>query len=282
MFGRAMRALPGGCLAMVALAAHAEARPATPPPQVPPAVTYADLADLADSAPLVLRAQLRKLAPVESQRAPGVRPGWGRFYAEAKTGALLAGNASVGESLRYLVDLPLDARGKPPALNKKLVLLFAAPVAGRPGELRLVAPDAQVVWDAGSEAKLRAILTELVTADAPPRITGVREAIHVAGDLAGEGETQLFLSTRDGSAASIAVTRRSGAAPAWGVSFSEVLDNASQPPRESLRWYRLACFLPPALPPGVNLSESMAEKAQAQSDYRLVVDGLGPCPRLRK
>ena len=110
----------------------------------------------------------------------------------------------------------------------------------------------------------------------------MREAIHVAGTLAGEGETQVFLATGDGSAAAIAVTRRADAVPAWGVSFSEVLESGSQPPRESLRWYRLACFLPPALPAGVNLSESTSEKMQANADYRLVIQALGPCLRLRR
>ncbi len=272
---------------------HAAA-PASAPPAAPPAApmaAYADLADLADSAPLVLRAQLRKLVRVDPAREIGVRPGWGRFYVEAKTSALLAGDSVIGESLRYLADLPLDARGKPQTptnqpLTKKLVLLFASAVPGRPGirpgELRLIAPDAQLLWDTQSETKLRAILTELIAPEAPARISGVREAINVAGTLAGEGETQMFLATRDGTAASISVVRRPGAAPVWGVSFSEVAEGGSPPQRETLRWYRLACFLPPALPPGVNLSDSPQERAQAEADYLLVMAGLGSCPRLRR
>ncbi len=263
---------------------HCPAAAATPPAAISPApsATYADLADLADSASLVLRAQVRKLAQLEPVRARGVRPGWGRFYVEAKTGALLAGGSVLGKSLRYLADLPLDARGKPPRLKKAMVLLFARAAPGRPGELQLVAPDAQIVWDAASEAKLRAILTELLSPGAPAGITGVREAIHVPGTLAGEGETQMFLGTRDGSAASIAVRRQPGAAPSWGVSFSEVLDGGKPPPRETLAWYRLACFLPPALPRGVNLSETDADRAAADADYRLVRSELGACPRLRR
>jgi len=193
----------------------------------------------------------------------------------------------IGESLRYLGDLPLDARGKVPVLTKKQVLLFASAVAANasgdhPGELRLVTPDAQVLWDPASEARLRAILPELLAADAPPRITGVREAINVAGELAGQSETQIFLSARDGGAAAISVTRRPGVAPVWGVSFSEAAEGGKAPPRETLRWYRLACFLPPALPRGTNLSESPEEKAQADADYRLVMGELGACPRLRR
>ena len=249
---------------------------AAPPP------TYADLAGLADSAPLVLRAQLRKLAPVEPERAPGVRPGHGRFYVEARVKALLAGNSALAEAQRYLVDMPLDARGRPPMAKKQEVLLFARAVSGRPGELQLVAPGSQLAWDAASEAKLRGILAELHAPGAPGRISGVREAIHVPGNLAGEGETQIFLATPDGAAASVSVRRSPGAAPVWGASFSEVADVGAPPLRETLAWYRLACFLPPALPAGTNLSETAEDRAQAELDYRLVIAGLGACPRTRR
>lgn len=253
-----------------------------PPPPPPPAVTYADLADLADSAPLAIRAEVRRLVRVEPERAPGVAPGKGRFYVEARTQALLSGQGAIGEDLRYLADLPLDAKGRPPALRKKPVLLFGRAVPGRPGELRLAAPDAQVPWDAVSEEKLRAILTELLKPDAPPRVTGVREAIHVPGTLAGDGETQLFLSTANDSAAAITVQHRPGEAPVWGVSFSELVGGiGSAPAPETLAWYRLACFLPNALPRGANLSDTPASRARADGDYRLVLGLLGPCPRLR-
>lgn len=260
-----------------------QAMAASPPKvSVPtPPVTYADLADLADSATLVLRADLRKIVPLEPAQARGVRSGWGRFYAEAKTRALISGNAMLGESLKYLVDLPLDAKGKPPKLGKKPVLLFAAPVAGRPGELRLVAPDAQLLWDAPTEARLRGVLTELLAPGAPGRIAGIREAIHVPGNLAGEGETQMFLASPGDGAVSVTVSHRPGMPVSWGVSFSEVLENGAPPRRETLAWYRLACFLPWKLPARANLSDSPEDKARAEDDYRLVRDALGACPRTR-
>ena len=104
----------------------------------------ADLIDLADYADLVVRAKIRRQSEVAPERAPGVRPGHARYYIEADTVSLLAGTTPVGEQVRYLVDLPFDARGKKPKLRKQEVLLFARPVAGRPGELQLVAPDAQL------------------------------------------------------------------------------------------------------------------------------------------
>jgi hypothetical protein len=242
--------------------------------------SYADVADLADSAQQVIRAEIRKIAPVDSART---QPGWGRFYVEAKTRALIYGQGEVGESLRYLVDLPVNAKGKPPALKKKEVLLFARGGAGRPGEIQLVKPDAQLLWDAATEQQLRAVLAELHAAGAPAKVTGVREAIHVPGNLAGEGETQLFLATADGSAAAITLTRTSGGgAPKWSVSFSEVATGDGTPPtRDTLEWYRLACFLPKQLPAGSNLSGGASERQQAEADYRQVLSDLGDCGRTR-
>ena len=272
--------------ALLLLAAHLVSYSATAlaaaPPSSPPTASYADLADLADSARIVLRAQVRKIVAVEPARARGVRPGWARYYVEARTQALIRGETPLGQSLRYLVDMPADPRGKVPAIKKKDVLLFARSVTGAAGDLQLAAPDAQILWSADAETRLRAVLAALVAPDAPRRVIGVREALHVPGNLAGEGETQFFLDTADHSAASITVQHRPGAATAWGVSFSEVAAPVGSPPqRDTLAWYRLACFLPNALPAGVNLSESAASRAQAEADYRVVLGELGPCPRTR-
>jgi hypothetical protein len=260
--------------------AHAQ----IPQPAVnPDAPTYADLVALADSADMVLRAQVRSMARVENQRAPGLKAGKGRFYVKAKTRALLSGSRGVSDSLAYLVDLPLDSRGKPPALKKQDVLIFARPVAGSVDMLQLVAPDAQILWSDRDEAMLRTILRDLLSPDAPPVVTGVREIIHVPGNLAGAGETQIFLSTRGGSAASITVHHEPGRQPVWGVSFSELIADVTRSPRpETLEWYRLACFLPNTLPPAANLSEAPASRQQALSDYRMVLGQLGECRSNRR
>ena len=242
--------------------------------------TYADLADLADSAEMVVVAQVAKVQRVEDERAPGRTAGHGRFYVVARTRTLLTGSAPIGESIRYLVDLPLDARGKPPAFRKQDVFLFARAVPGRPDELRLVTPTAQRRWSAGADAQVRAILKALVSPDAPARVTGVRELLHVPGNLAGQGETQIFLSTANGSAASITVRHEAGGAVSWGVSFSELLAELGHPPRrDTLEWYRLACFLPNRLAPEANVSEGHAARRQAEADYRMVLGELGVCER---
>lgn len=243
-------------------------------------VSYADIVDLADSAGLVVHAQVAKMVRIENARANGLAPGYGRFYIEAKTKALLAGKTALGESVRYLVDLPLGASGKAPKLKKQDVFLFARAVPGRPDELQLVTPTAQKPWSLNADQRLRGILQELLAPDAPAKITGVRELLFVPGNLAGQGETQIFLNTIDNSAASITVRHEPGAAPTWGVSFSELVAEMGSPPRrDTLEWYRLACFLPPQPRMQANNSTAFAEQQQALTDYRMVIQALGPCNR---
>ena len=274
--------------ALLALAAHAvqgstafaaESRVSGALPVERPA--YSDLADLADGAGIVAIAQVRKVSRLKPEQAPGVRPGWARVYVEAKTTSLLYGGG-LGESLKYLADVKLDAKGGLPKLKKASVVLFANPVAGRPGELRLVAPDAQIAADPATVTQVRTLLGELYGANAAPRVTGVREAIHVPGNLAGEGETQVFMATERGDPVSLTIVRRPGASPVWGVSLSEIVDQAAKPPaRETLTWYRLACFLPADLPREAILSGSAEDRRIAAEDYRLVMRDLGACGRTR-
>ena len=107
------------------------------------ALTYADIVGLAERSPLVVRAEIRDQATLEPERSPGLAPGHVRLYVEARTEALLAGDAPLGEDLRYLVDVPADAKGKAPKLKKADVLLFARTVPGRPSEIPLVVEGAQ-------------------------------------------------------------------------------------------------------------------------------------------
>lgn len=244
------------------------------------AITYADIAGLADSAPLIVHARLRKLSRVEDARAKPAAAGTARFYVVADTRALITGGSPIGQSFAYLVDLPVDAKGKPRARKKDEVILFARPVAGRAGELQLVRPNAQIAWSETSEVRVRAVVTELLSPQAPARVTGVRELTYVPGTLAGEGETQIFLTTADSSAASLTVRHRPGQPPQWGASFSELVAELGNPPRaETVEWYRLACFLPPSAPTNTNMSDGGEAKRIAEADYRMVIAALGPCRR---
>lgn len=265
-----------------AIAAAVPAAAAAPPPEIPlpRPPTYADLADVALAAPVVAGVEIREATPLRKDAAAGAPAGTARFYIEADVAALIRGAEGLPGAVRYLVDVPLDAKGRPAKLRKARALLLAAPVPDRPGELRLAAPYAQLPWNGTIEARLRAILTEAGGAAAPPVVTGVGNAFHVPGSLPGESETQIFLTTADARPVSLTVLRRPGETPRWAVALGEMVDEAAAPPApETLLWYRLACFLPPALPPRSTADLAAEERGAAAADYRVVIAGLGPCER---
>ena len=268
-------------LVMVPVAGHAQ----TPAPGATIAAdgpTYADLATLSDAAELVIRAKIRRQTTLKPDRAPGLAPGFARLYIQADTVSLIAGRGTVGGTLAYLVDVPLDAKGKVTNLKKRDFILFARSVPGRAGELQLVAPGAQLAFTPELEARLRPILTELYAApdSVPPRITGISDALAVQGTLTGESETQIFLATENRSPVSITILRRPGQRPQWGVSWGEIIDSAARPPApETLRWYRLACSLPAQLPSNANLAREPEARRLAAGDYAYVREAIGPCTR---
>lgn len=274
---RPFRFVVGALLLAAAPPSRADSPAAAPPP------SYADLADLALAAPVAAEVRVVDGIPVKEAQAPGLRPGAARLFVEAEVVALLRSAAPLPVRVRYLADLPRDVRGRPPKLAKgSLFLVFAAPVAQRPGELRLVAPDAQLPFSSANAERLRAILREAAAPERPPVIAGVSRAFNVPGNIPGESETQIFLQSTDGRPVSLTVLRRPGETPRWGVALSEVVDESATAPKpETLLWYRLACGLPRELPPQ-SLSDSDAAGAAAiRSDYKVVLDSLGPCTRNR-
>ena len=247
------------------------------------ALSYADLADLALAAPVVAHVRIADSTRLKPAEAPGLAPGRTRFFVRAEVASLIRGAQGLPREVRYLADLPNEAGGRPPKLARKAeFILLAAPVPGRPGELRLVAPDAQLPYTAAEADRLRAILREAVRADAPPAIVGIGKAFHVRGSLPGEGETQIFLQTADQRPVSLNILRRPGETPRWSVALSEIVDEAAAAPKpNSLLWYRLACTLPQRLP-AQSLAEAEGDEARAiEADYRVVMQQLGPCTRTR-
>lgn len=273
-------------LLAVAAPAAAQSPVPAPAPAPSPAPSYADLADLTLAAPVIADAAIRSTTRLKGADAAGVAPGLTRLYVEADVRALIRGQEGSPARVGYLLDVAPDARGRLPSLKKLRVLLFARPApgqaGGQTGQLQLVAPDAQVAWAPDADTKVRAIARAGLAADAPPRLTGVREAFHVAGALPGDGETQVFLSTADNRPVSLSVLRRPGERPRWAVALSEIVDEAAAPPpRDTLLWYRLACSLPPTLPGASTAGLAPGDAAVAREDYRFVLAQLGPCGRTR-
>jgi len=254
------------------------------PPMVP-AVTspfsYADVADLATIAPLVVDARIRKATVLPPERAPGIAPTMTRFYVEADVIALIRGKAALAARIAWLVDLPRDSRGKPVKLNKQRVLLFARPVST--GQIALVASDAQLAWDAPTEALTRRVITEVIQPGAPGAVTGIANGFHQPGTLPGEGETQFFVETAGAEPLTLSVITAPGKPRRWAAAFGEIVDGAAAVPApDTLGWYRLACGLPRALPVAKLAGAGQAEQAAAIADYRFILDQLGTCRRTRK
>jgi len=264
-------------LLTLALTAPAESQNA---PVSAPRLSYADLADRAIEAPVVAHVRVASAARLKPEEAPGLAAGRTRFYVQADVVSLIRSPGGLSSRVAYLVDLPNEG-GKAPKLRKGSEhLVFAAPVPGRVSELRLTAPGAQLAYMPAEAERLRTILREATAPGAAPRIVGIGKAFHVPGSLPGESETQIFLLTADNRPVSLNILRRPGEAPRWAVALTEIVDDsAAAPARDTLLWYRLACSLPRALP-RQSLADSGSEEAQGiASDYRLVLDALGPCAR---
>lgn len=253
------------------------------PAAVATAYSYADLADLAVAAPIAAHVRVDRASALNEREAPDVPPGYRRFLVEARIVALIRGPEGFSQQVRYLAELP-NENGRPARIRRRAeYLVLAQPVPGRANELRLVAPDAQLPYDAATAERLRAIIRESIRTDAAPRITGIGRAFHVPGSLPGESETQIFLQTADGRPISLNVLRRPGETPRWSVALSEIVDDAAAAPaRDTLLWYRLACTLPATLP-RPSLAEATPDEARAvAADYRLIKEQLGACTRNRR
>lgn len=250
-----------------------------PAESAPDFLSYADLTDLADAASLVAQATVRNIITIPVEQAPNVPSGYRRLYVEANVTNLIRGEGGITPAVRYLYDAPLDPRGKLPKLKKARVILFAR-AGARPGEIQLVARNGQITATPSRIERIKAISSELASNDAPPRIIGLGDAFHVAGTVAGEGETQIFLRTEKGEPVSLSILRRPGQEPHWAVALGEVMDEAARPPEpNSLLWYRLACALPASLPARSVRSLPPPDAEAARADYQVVLRSLGPCGR---
>lgn len=256
---------------------------ATPKATEAPAASpysYADIADLASRAPTVAITRVRSVTAVAPARAPGIPAGVMRNYVEADVRSLIRGEAPLARRIGFLIDLPDRRAAK--ALKGKTFIVFGR-TGGQPARLQLVSSSALLPHTPPTEAKVRGIAAELLSPDAPPAISGVGEAFHVTGTVAGEGETQIFLVTDGGQPVSLSIIRRPDMAPRFGVALGEVVDEAAGvPARDTLLWYRLACVLPASLPDSALAKLEPADADAARTDYRAFMDQLGACPRTER
>lgn len=243
----------------------------------PVAAGFAEAAALTLGAPVIVRATIQKADRIAPADAPGLAPGKVRLLVTARLDAAILAPGDVPAQISYLLDIAPDARGKPPRLKDLPVLLFLRPVEGKPTQFQLIGANAQQPADAASEARVRAILGE-ARGGKVPVVTGIASAFRVPGSIPGEAESQFFLTTRAGKPVSLVLLTRPGQPQRLSVALGDVIDDAAAPVRpDTLLWYRLACFLPRALPPAALQSVEPADRAALEDDYAAVLRLLGPC-----
>lgn len=244
--------------------------------------SYADIADLVVISPLILDAKIRKVTSLPATQTVGVPANIQRVLIDADVTSLVRGADGFAAKARFLLDVPKNAKGKIPKLQKRRYFILGSKVGGSPGTVKLSRPDALVEWSPANDATLRAITKEAVQIDAPQAISGIASAFHSQGTIIGEGETQIFLRTASGQPISVSILSRPGQSKSWAVSTGDVIDeSAMAPTKDTLLWYRMACSLPRTLDPKLVESSEAKDIANAQSDYRFVMDSLGPCGRTR-
>jgi len=253
--------------------------PAAAPAAAGPTIAYAHVADLVTAASAIATVRIRSVVPVPAARAPGLAPGLARYFVEADTTGLIRGNSSVARRISFLLDLPVG-NGRTPDLKKRSFLIFGS-IGERVDYFQLLSSRAMIEWTAANEAQVRKVLADVLAADSPPAITGISSAFHVAGSIQGEGETQVFLETADGSPISLSIIRRPDEKPLFSAALGEVVDDtAAFPDRDTLLWYRLACGLPRSLPVEALDGLALPDMDAARRDYMAFLDALGPCNRI--
>lgn len=283
---RFVTAKTGLCLILLGLSASTSAQA---PVDLPPSfvieadkASYADIADLVVIAPLIVDMTVRNVQKLSAEQSVGIPTSLERVLVEADVMALIRGEGGITPRIRFLLDVPKNAKGKIPKLQKQRMYLFGRQVTGRPGEVQLARPNALALYSTTNDALVRAITKEAVQANAPRRITSVSGAFHSAGTVLGEGETQIFLKTDNDQPLSLTILSRPSQQKKWAVSTAEIIDaSATAPQRFTLLWYRLACDLPRSLLSDRVEGASNADITRAQADYKFVIESLGPCGRKR-
>ena len=244
--------------------------------------SYADIADLVVISSLIVDVTVRDVKKVSADQAVGVPTTLQRLLVNADVIALIRGDGGTTPRVRFLLDMQKDAKGKIPKLKKRRMFLFGRQVINRPGEIQLSRPHALALFSLNNDALVRDITKEAVQLDAPRRIMSIANAFHSVGTMLGEGETQIFLKTDTDQPLTLTVLSRPGQQKQWAVSTAEVIDaSATAPQRFTLLWYRLACGLPRALPADRIEAASSEIAGLAGSDYKFILDALGPCGRKR-
>lgn len=238
---------------------------------------WSDLADLVLASPAIVVATIADARRLSSRDAPDVAPGEVRVLVRAGLTAALRAPDLLPARAEWQWQGAPAARGRPPFARGDRVIAFLQPVPGGGTDLqryRLVSAQAQLAWTPEREAAVRAILVEAVDQRREGLlVTGISDAFRTEGDVAGNSESQFFLSTRSGRPLTLTVTRAPGSEPQVRLATGDLIDRGQPVAPRTLPWHALACGLPDQLP------ANLAEKPGLAEDYAFARQSLGPCGR---
>lgn len=264
-------------LSITTISSHAR----TPAGQAPAVIwAYADIADRALASDVVAVSTITKATRLDQKRFSNVPSGAERVLLIGRITTLIRGPESQPQDVEFVADVPLGNGGRLPKLKNRPFVIFGDRVSGATNQLQLLDRHSLLSWSNELESRTREILIAVNAPGAAPRINRIGQIFSVAGSIAGENETQIFLESDNGRPVSLSILRRPGETPRWIVSLDEIVDEAAAfPARDSLTWYRLACTLPMALPPQAVEGLDASARQMAAEDYRFVMQQLGTCPR---
>ena len=259
------------CLILATIAPAAAQAPSPPPTANDRLAGFADTAELALAAPLIVRGTITRASRLSGKAAPDVAAGRARLLVTIAVSNVLVAPGTTGGSFSYLWDAPLDPRGRPPQAKGLDVLAFlAAPSSD--GSTRLVSRRAQQPWDSALADTVRTVVAEQRSGNVPT-IRGVSNGFRADGTVPGESESQFFLTTADGKPATLVVQNRPGEVRRVLVARGDIIDESAERVKPgTLLWYRLACFLPARLPAAAGGND-----ADLARDWRDALASLGPC-----
>lgn len=259
------------CLILATIAPAAAQAPAAPPAANDRLAGFADTAELALAAPLIVRGTITRASRLSGKAAPDVAAGRARLLVTIAVSNVLVAPGTTGGSFSYLWDAPLDSRGRPPQAKGLDVLAFLA-APGADGSTRLVSRRAQQPWDSALADTVRMVVAEQRSGNVPV-IRGVSNGFRADGTVPGESESQFFLATADGKPATLVVQNRPGEVRRVLVARGDIIDESAERVKPgTLLWYRLACFLPARLPAAAGGSDAALAR-----DWRDALTSLGPC-----
>lgn len=245
-------------------------------------ISYDDIMEITLESELVVDIIVRKIKNLPNSQTIGVRPDRKRILIIGEVQSLIRGKNGLNQEVQFLFDAPIDSRGKIPKYKKMRFLAFGRHIAGNSGFIRLSRTASMTAYSNRINNMVRNNIREAIAANAPQKIIAINSAFHSPGTIIGEGESQIFLSTEFDQPMAISVISKQGQNRRWSVSTSEVIDiNATEPKRFSLLGYRLACSLPRSLDPSIIESDDSRNRDKVKSDYKLVLDSVGPCQRQR-